>query len=193
LKSRISGHERFQLLPELSPAQKDTIMALTMYQLSIPAFVRGLGVLTRLLDKAEAFARENGIPADDLVNARLAPDMLTLAGQVQRVSDTSKGLVGRLTSIEVPRFPDEEKTLDELRQRIANTVAFLETIGSTDLEDSGSREVVLNFPNLKVTFTGEEYLQKFVLPNFYFHLTTAYDILRHKGVPVGKADFLSFA
>ncbi|HEV7309502.1 DUF1993 domain-containing protein [Ensifer sp.] len=168
-------------------------MALTMYQLSIPAFVRGLGVLTRLLDKAEAFARENGIPADDLVNARLAPDMLTLAGQVQRVSDTSKGLVGRLTSIEVPRFPDEEKTLDELRQRIANTVAFLETIGSTDLEDSGSREVVLNFPNLKVTFTGEEYLQKFVLPNFYFHLTTAYDILRHKGVPVGKADFLSFA
>ncbi|WVT72254.1 DUF1993 domain-containing protein [Sinorhizobium chiapasense] len=166
-------------------------MALTMYQLSIPALIRGLGVLTKLLDKAEAFARDNGISSDDLVNARLAPDMLTLAGQVQRVSDTSKGLVGRLTSIEVPRFPDEEKALDELRQRVANTVAFLETVRPVDLEDSASREVVLNFPTLKVTLTGEEYLLRFVLPNFYFHLTTAYDILRHKGVPIGKGDFLS--
>ncbi|KSV78365.1 MULTISPECIES: DUF1993 family protein [unclassified Sinorhizobium] len=166
-------------------------MALTIYQLSIPAFIRGLGVLTKLLDKAEAHARDNGISPDDLVIARLAPDMLTLAGQVQRVSDTSKGLVGRLTSIEVPRFPDEEKTLDELRQRIANTVAFLEIVRPVDLEDSGSREVVLNFPTLKVTLTGEEYLLRFVLPNFYFHLTTAYDILRHKGVSIGKADFLS--
>ncbi|WP_429816208.1 DUF1993 domain-containing protein [Ensifer sp. B1-9] len=166
-------------------------MALTMYQLSIPALIRGLGVLTKLLDKAEAFARDNGISSGDLVNARLAPDMLTLAGQVQRVSDTSKGLVGRLTSIEVPRFPDEEKTLDELRQRIANTVAFLETVRPVDLEDSASRQVVLNFPTLKVTLTGEEYLLRFVLPNFYFHLTTAYDILRHNGVPIGKGDFLS--
>ncbi|MGE6783930.1 DUF1993 domain-containing protein [Ensifer adhaerens] len=166
-------------------------MALTMYQLSIPALVRGLGVLTNLLDKAEAFAKEKGISADELVNARLAPDMLTLAGQVQRVSDTSKGLVGRLTPLEVPRFPDEEKTIDELRQRIAKTIAFLATVGPDDLEDSDSREVVLNFPTLKVTLTGEEYLQKFVLPNFYFHLTTAYDILRHKGVPIGKADYLS--
>ena len=166
-------------------------MPLTMYQLSIPALSRGLGVLTKLLDKAEAFGRDNGISSDDLVNARLAPDMLTLAGQVQRVSDTSKGLVGRLTSIEVPRFPDEEKTVDELRQRIANTVAFLETVRPVDLEDSASREVVLNFPTLKVTLTGEEYLLRFVLPNFYFHLTTAYDILRHKGVPIGKGDFLS--
>ncbi|MBZ7922733.1 DUF1993 domain-containing protein [Ensifer adhaerens] len=165
-------------------------MALTMYQLSIPALVRGLGVLTRLLDKAEAHARDNGISPDDLVNARLAPDMLTLAGQVQRVSDTSKGLVGRLTSIEVPRFPDEEKTLDELRQRVANTVAFLETVAPADMEDSAAREVILNFPTLKVTLTGEEYLLKFVLPNFYFHLTTAYDILRHKGVSIGKGDFL---
>ncbi|WDZ75585.1 DUF1993 domain-containing protein [Ensifer adhaerens] len=166
-------------------------MALTMYQLSIPALIRGLGVLTKLLDKAEAHARDNGVSPDDLVNARLAPDMLTLAGQVQRVSDTSKGLVGRLTSIEVPRFPDEEKTLGELRQRIANTVAFLQTVRPTDLEDSDRREVVLNFPTLKVTLTGEEYLLRFVLPNFYFHLTTAYDILRHKGVSIGKADFLS--
>jgi len=166
-------------------------MALTMYQLSIPALIRGLGVLTKLLDKAEAFARDNGISSGDLVNARLAPDMLTLAGQVQRVSDTSKGLVGRLTSIEVPRFPDEEKTLDDLRQRIANTVAFLETVRPVDLEDSASRQVILNFPTLKVTLTGEEYLLRFVLPNFYFHLTTAYDILRHNGVPIGKGDFLS--
>ena len=165
-------------------------MALTMYHLSIPALIRGLGVLTKLLDKAEAFARDHGISSGDLVNARLAPDMLTLAGQVQRVSDTSKGLVGRLTSIEVPRFPDEEKTLVDLRQRIANTVAFLETVRPVDLEDSASRQVVLNFPTLKVTLTGEEYLLRFVLPNFYFHVTTAYDILRHNGVEIGKTDFI---
>ncbi|MEI2300181.1 DUF1993 domain-containing protein [Ensifer sp. MJa1] len=168
-------------------------MALTIYQLTVPAFIQGFGVLGKLLDKAEAFASEKGIALDELVNARLAPDMLTLAGQVQRVSDTSKGAIGRLTSIEVPRFPDEEKTFADLRERIAKTVAFLETVQPTDLEDSGSREVTLNFPTLKVTFSGEEYLSKFVLPNFYFHLTTAYDILRHKGVPVGKADFLSLA
>lgn len=168
-------------------------MALTMYQLSVPAFIRGLNVLSKLLDKAEAFAGEKGIALEDIFGARLAPDMLTLAGQVQRISDTSKGAISRLTSIEVPRFPDEETNFADLRERIAKTLAFLETVRPADLEDSGSREVTLNFPNLKVSFSGEEYLQKFVLPNFYFHLTTAYDILRHKGVPVGKADFLSFA
>ncbi|MNF02388.1 hypothetical protein D3C80_2015240 [compost metagenome] len=91
----------------------------------------------------------------------------------------------------MPGFPDEEKTFADLRERIGKTVAFLETVRPADLEDSETREVTLNFTKLKMTLSGEDYLLKFGLPNFYFHLTTAYDILRHKGVPVGKADFIS--
>ncbi|MNY54962.1 hypothetical protein D3C86_1908960 [compost metagenome] len=110
---------------------------------------------------------------------------------MQRASDTSKGTIARLTALEVPSFPDEEKTFGELRERIGKTVAFLETVRPSDLDGSETREVTLTFTKLKMTLSGEDYLLKFVLPNFYFHLTTAYDILRHKGVPVGKADFIS--
>lgn len=166
-------------------------MALTMYRLSVPTFVHGFGVLGRLFDKAEAHAAETGLSLDELVNARLTADMLPLSGQVQRASDTSKGTIARLTDLPVPSFPDEEKTFAELRERIAKTVAFLETVRPADVDGSESREVTLNFTKLKMTLSGEDYLLKFVLPNFYFHLTTAYDILRHKGVPVGKADFIS--
>ncbi|NRP70275.1 hypothetical protein ILFOPFJJ_01154 [Ensifer psoraleae] len=165
-------------------------MPLTMYKLSVPAFIRGFSALGGMLDKAEAFASEKGIPLTELFEARLAPDMLPLAGQIQRASDTSKNAIGRLTTIEPPRFPDEERSFAELRERIAKTVAFLGTIRPGDLEGSENREVTLNFPKLKVTFTGEDYLLQFVLPNFYFHITTAYDILRHKGVPIGKGDYI---
>ncbi|MCA1442828.1 DUF1993 domain-containing protein [Ensifer sp. IC4062] len=165
-------------------------MPLTMYKLSVPAFIRGFSAISGLLDKAEAFASEKDVPLADFFEARLAPDMLPLSGQVQRASDTSKNAIGRLTTIETPRFPDEERSFAELRERITKTVAFLETVQPTDLEGSENREVTLSFPNLKVTFSGEDYLLKFVLPNFYFHVTTAYDILRHKGVPIGKADYI---
>lgn len=168
-------------------------MALTMYRLSVPTFIHGFAVLGKLLDKAEAHAGETGLSLDDLVNARLTADMLPLSGQVQRASDTSKGTIARLTDLQVPSFPDEEKTFADLRERIAKTVAFLETVRPTDLDGSETREVTLNFTKLKMTLNGEDYLLKFVLPNFYFHLTTAYDILRHKGVPVGKADFISLS
>lgn len=168
-------------------------MALTMYRLSVPTFVHGFGVLGKLLDKAEAHASETGLSLDDLVNARLTADMLPLSGQVQRASDTSKGTIARLTDLAVPSFPDEEKTFADLRERIGKSVAFLETVRPADLNGSDTREVTLNFTKLKMTLSGEDYLLKFVLPNFYFHLTTAYDILRHKGVPVGKADFISLS
>ncbi|WP_457585510.1 DUF1993 domain-containing protein [Ensifer canadensis] len=168
-------------------------MALTMYRLSVPTFVHGFAVLGKLLDKAEVHASETGLSLDDLVNARLTADMLPLSGQVQRASDTSKGTIARLTDLQVPGFPDEEKTFAELRERIGKTVTFLETVRPADLEGSETREVTLNFTKLKMTLSGEDYLLKFVLPNFYFHLTTAYDILRHKGVPVGKADFISLS
>lgn len=168
-------------------------MALTMYRLSVPTFVHGFAVLSKLLDKAETHAGETGLSLDDLVNARLTADMLPFSGQVQRASDTSKGTIARLTDLQVPSFPDEEKTFADLRERIGKTVAFLETVRPADLDGSETREVTLNFTKLKMTLSGEDYLLKFVLPNFYFHLTTAYDILRHKGVPVGKADFISLS
>ncbi len=165
-------------------------MSLSMHKISVPAFIRGFSVLSSLIDKADAFAAEKKIDPAVLVNARLAPDMLPFAGQIQRASDTAKATIGRLTTIEIPKFPDEEKTFAELRERVANTVAFLETVDRSALEGSESKEVTLSSGQLKVTLDGVDYILKFALPNFYFHLTTAQNILRHNGVPVGKLDYL---
>lgn len=165
-------------------------MPLSMYQVSIPVFVRGLGVLTTLLDKAAAHAREQGIDPATLVEARLAPDMMTLAAQIQRASDTSKLAAERLTGRASPRFEDTERTLLELQQRIAATVAYLTTIDDVAMADSEQRSVTLNFGSFKPTFTGQQYLLTFALPNFFFHVTTAYDILRHQGLAIGKRDYL---
>jgi len=164
-------------------------MSVSMYKLSVPVFIRGLNVLAGLLDKAEAHAAEKNIPLDDLFNARLAPDMLPLSGQIQRVSDTSKNAIGRLSDVAAPSFPDEETTFAELRERVAKTIAFLETVKPSDLENSDSRDVNIAFGKVKFNFTGDDYLLKFALPNFFFHVTTAYDILRNQGVAIGKADF----
>lgn len=165
-------------------------MALTMYSVSVPAYIRGFAVLTTLIDKAERFAEEKKINPAVLVNARLAPDMLALAGQIQRASDTAKATIGRLTTLEVPKFPDEEVTLADLRQRIAKTVEFLESVDAAALDGAEAKDVDLSAGSLKVTLSGEEYVQKFALPNFYFHVTTAYDILRHNGVPLGKLTYI---
>ncbi|MCA1367781.1 DUF1993 domain-containing protein [Bradyrhizobium sp. BRP14] len=165
-------------------------MPLTMYTLSVPAFTRGFSALSGILDKAETFTSQAGLPLAELCDARLAPDMLPLAGQIQRASDTSKNAIARLTTHDVPRFPDEERTFADLRERIAKTVAFFEAVKPEDLDGSQTREVTLSFPSFKTTLSGEDYLTKFVLPNFYFHVTTAYAILRHKGVPIGKADYI---
>ncbi len=166
----------------------------SMYRLTVPVFVRGLGVLRDYLDHAERFEKENGLAPDTLAASRLTTDMLPLAGQVQRASDTSKNAIGRLTDLVPPRFADEETTLDELRQRIDATVAFFESIDADALADAEGKQVSLNFGKVKPTFDGLEYLLTFVLPNFYFHLATAHDILRSQGVALGKADYLgSFA
>ncbi|MEK1890069.1 MAG: DUF1993 domain-containing protein [Phyllobacterium sp.] len=165
-------------------------MALTMYTISVPAYIRGFAVLTSLIDKAEAFAEEKKINPAVLVNARLAPDMLPLAGQIQRASDTAKAMIGRLTTLEIPKFPDEETSLAELRERIAKTVAFLESVDAAALNGAEAKEVVLSAGQLKVTLNGEEYVQRFALPNFYFHVTTAYNILRHNGIQVGKLNYI---
>lgn len=165
-------------------------MSLTMYQASIPVFVRGLRVLSTLLTKAEAHAKAQGLAPAVLLDARLAPDMLPFTGQVQRASDTSKLSGQRLSGVPAPRFEDTETSFDELQQRIAKTVAYLETLQPAAFVDSESRTVQLNFGDFKPSFSGDAYLFTFAIPNFFFHVTTAHDILRHNGLPIGKLDYL---
>ena len=166
-------------------------MGVSMHRASAPAFAHGMRVLSALIDKAEAHARETGIDPKTLVEGRLAPDMLTLAGQVQRASDTAKASVERLSGVKAPAFADEETTLAELRERCARTIAFLGSVPPGAFEGSESREITMFGPKNPKIYRGDDYLLEFGLPNFYFHVTTAYDILRHLGVAVGKRDFLA--
>jgi hypothetical protein len=165
-------------------------MSLSMHRVSVPVFVRGLNVLSALLDKASGFAQATGLDPEALVGARLAPDMLTLAGQVQRASDTSKLAIARLGDIPAPPMEDDERSLDDLRARIASTIAYIEGASAEVMAGSEGRTIELNFGAFKPSFTGEDYLLGFALPNFFFHVTTAYDILRAQGVPLGKLDYL---
>ncbi|TCV96083.1 hypothetical protein EC912_102432 [Luteibacter rhizovicinus] len=165
-------------------------MTISLYEASVPVFVRGLGVLEHLLDKADAHAGAHGTPHDALVQARLAPDMLTLAGQVQRASDTSKFAVERVSGVASPRFPDDETTFPELRKRIASTAAWLESVDAATVDAAESRQVEFKLgPDVR-HFTPKAYLLTFALPNFFFHIATAHDILRNQGVAVGKLDYL---
>jgi hypothetical protein len=165
-----------------------------MYRMTVPVFQRGLSTLKTYLDKAETHAAEKGIDSTTLVSSRLAPDMLPLSAQVQRVTDTAKLTVARLAVIEAPRFEDTETTIAELRERIAKTEAFLATISPEALDSSESTEVTIAPGGVKTTMRGDEYLATFALPNFYFHVTTTHAILREQGLGVGKMDYLgSFA
>jgi uncharacterized protein len=165
-------------------------MPISMYQASIPVFTRGLNILSTLIDKGAAHVAEHKLDPASLVVARLAPDMLPLAGQVQRASDTSKFAAARLTGEPAPSFADEETTLDQLRERCARTISFLETVRPDALEGSETRMISFGGGDTKWSLRGDAYLLSFALPNFFFHVTTAYDILRHLGVAVGKRDYL---
>jgi hypothetical protein len=160
-------------------------MPLSMYQASIPLLVRGLEILSVVLKKGEAHP-----DAAALIEARLVPDMFTLAGQVQRASDTAKGCAARLAGIDNPSFPDTETTFAQLQDRIAKTIAFLQGVKPAQIDGTEDKVISFKAGSNIMTFTGASYLTTFVLPNFYFHATTAYDILRHKGVAVGKMDYL---
>ena len=161
-----------------------------MYQASAPRFVHTLNALSAVLAKGEAHAEAGKIDPLVLTSARLFPNMFALARQVQIASDTAKGAVARLAGMEIPQFEDTEKSFDELRARIAKTVAFIEGVKASALDGSEGRQVVLKTGGREVTFTGLDYLLGFAQPNFYFHVTTAYNILRHNGVPLAKKDFL---
>ena len=165
-------------------------MTLSLYDISVPALIRGLENLTQQIDKGVAHARDIGMDPDELVQARLAPDMLTLAGQVQRASDTAKFGGARLSQGDAPGFADEETTLDDLQARIAKTLDYLRSVPADSIAGGESREIRFKAGPRELHFTGADYVRNFLLPNFYFHLTTAYGLLRHKGVPLGKMDYL---
>jgi len=165
-------------------------MALSMYEISVPVILRGLGQLEHVLAKGIAHARESGGDPDRYVQARLAPDMLTLAGQVQRASDTAKATIARITGAQAPAMADEEETMEQLIARSGKTRAFVDGVDRALFDAAAEREVEIKLGGSMVKFTGQRYLLQFGLPNFFFHVTTAYDVLRHQGVPLGKRDYL---
>lgn len=164
-------------------------MALTMYDVAVPTMLRGLGVLTDYLDKAAAFALEKGLAPAKLIEARLAPDMFTFGQQIQRASDKSKNGIARLAGMEAPKFEDNEVSVEDFKHRLARTSSFLQSIEPQKLEGSDSRLLDLKLRAATGPFRGDRYLLSILLPDFYFHVTTAHDILRNQGVQIGKTDY----
>jgi uncharacterized protein len=165
-------------------------MQLSMYQASVPVFVQMLGALSGVLDKAQAHAAPKKIDPAVLLASRLAPDMLPMSRQVQLACDFAKGPTARLAGVEVPSWPDNEKTFAELQERIKRTLDFVQSFKPAQIDGSEEREVKISIAGQPVVVTGQPYLTGFVMPNFYFHATMAYAILRHNGVELGKRDFV---
>ncbi len=165
-------------------------MSLSMYQASVPAFQKHLHALDGILDKAAAYATAKKIDPGVLLASRLYPDMFDLMRQVQAVTDFAKAASARLANVVVPSFPDTEKTIPELKERIAKTLAFLETLKPEQMNGAETREFTIKVGPNDMTFKGLDYLLHFALPNFYFHASTAYGILRHNGLEIGKRDFM---
>jgi hypothetical protein len=165
-------------------------MTITLYDVTVPVFLRGLDALSALLEAGRTFAAAQGIAEAELVGARLAPDMLTLAGQVQRASDTAKFAVVRLGGVENVRFADEETRLAELQERIAKTRAFLAAVPREALEGKDAQVISATIGRTPVSISGLDYALRFAVPNFFFHVTTAYGLLRARGVPIGKMDYI---
>jgi hypothetical protein len=165
-------------------------MTVSLYRLTVPVFLRGLENLDHLLSRAEELAPEKNIDLDTLVTARLAPDMFTLAGQIQGASDASKFCAGRLAGAVIPGFPDTERTFAELHQRIADTIAFLNSVSEAEINSGRIKKHELKLRGKEVSITPEDYALKLAIPNFFFHVAIAHGILRNAGIDVGKPDYL---
>ena len=165
-------------------------MPVSLYELTVPVLEQSLRALDNVLTKAEANAAERKIDLAVLFGARLAPDMLQLRSQVQLASDHAKGIVSRLAGRDNPSFPDNEQDFAGLHARIARTRDYVGTFSVADFEGAENRPIVIKGRTRELNFTGIDYVRHFGLPNFFFHLTTAYDILRHNGVPLSKIDVL---
>jgi uncharacterized protein len=167
-------------------------MPLTMHQALVGSFVPMLEGLSRLLDKGAAYAAARKIDEGVLLGLRLFPDMFPLTRQVQIASDTAKNAAARLAGVEAPKFPDEETSIAALKERIQRTIDYVQGAPAAVIDESAEKEIILPLgATVRLPLTGRSFLLHFALPNFYFHVTTAYDILRHAGVEIGKRDFLA--
>jgi hypothetical protein len=165
-------------------------MTISLYDITVPVFSRGLARLGALLERGRAHAEAEGLAPERLLQARLAPDMLTLTGQVQRASDTAKFAAVRIGGVPNEAFADEEKSFEDLADRIARTRAFLADVPRSAIEHREAEAVSATIGRTPVTIPARDYALAFALPNFFFHVATAYDILRHRGVPIGKMDYI---
>lgn len=165
-------------------------MSITMYSASVPVFVRMLGNLTSWLDQAAAHAEVKKFDAAVYLGTRLAPDMLPFNRQIQIACDGAKFCVSRLSGIEAPKFDDTESSIAELRERVGATIEFIKSVPAAKIDGTEDKDVTIPRRDGSMTLKGEAYLKLFALPNFFFHLTTAYALLRHNGVELGKKDFL---
>ena len=167
---------------------------MSFYEASVPAFLQILGSLSGILTKVEAHCAAKNIQPEVLLGARLYPDMLPLSKQIQLACDFSSKGCARLAHVDVPSTPDTEKTFEELRQRLAKAIDYLKTLKPAQFEGGDGREVTFPVgPDRSLTLKGQEFLNRFAFPNFYFHAATAHGILRHSGVEIGKRDFLGVA
>jgi uncharacterized protein len=165
-------------------------MSLSMHAASIPLLVQILTALSGVLDKAKAHAEARKIDPTVLIGLRLAPDMLPLNRQVHLATDFAKNIAAKLAGAEAPKYEDNEATFDDLKARIAKTIAYLESFKPAQIDGAETREVTLTMRGEQVKMTGQTYFLNFALPNFFFHAVTTYDILRNAGVDIGKRDFM---
>lgn len=165
-------------------------MTISMYQASVPRFVSILGNLSNILDKAQVHVEARKLDAATLTTYRLFPDMLPMTAQVQIACDTAKGVVARLAGVEIPAYEDNEKTLADLKARIARTIAFIQTLAPRQIDGTEDKEIVIKRRDKETRYKGMQFLLGHAIPNFYFHVTTTYNILRHNGIEIGKRDYL---
>ena len=165
-------------------------MAMSMYQASIPQLTKMLTNLSNILKKGEEYASAKKIEGTVLTGERLFPDMFPLSKQVQIACDQVKNGMARLAGIEPPKFDDSETTFAELQERVAKTIAFIDGIKPAQVDGTEAKEIKFSIKEWHFEFVGEQYLLTWIIPNFYFHVTTTYNLLRHNGVEIGKADYL---
>lgn len=165
-------------------------MSISMYQASVPVFIKNLGNLSAILDKAIAFAAAKKVDHATILNWRVTPDMLTFQRQIWIAADFAKGASARLAGVEVPAWEDNEKTLQDMQARIAKTIEFCKSLPAAKIDGSEERAIEIKMGGNPVTFKGQPYLLNYAFPNFFFHMTTTYLILRQMGVEIGKKDFI---
>ena len=165
-------------------------MPISMYQASVPRFISILGNLSNILDKAQAHIDAKKIADASLTAYRLFPDMLPMTTQVQIACDAAKGVVARLAGVDIPAFEDNEATLADLKARVAKTIAFIQTITPAQIDGTEDKDITIKRGEKETHYKGMQFLLGHAIPNFYFHVTTTYNILRHNGVEIGKRDFL---